>query len=101
MYSRIITTVPMAAILSTLLAIPCWNSSAAEPNEPAQLVVRNAKVVTVDAKFSITDAVAVRDGKIVALGADAVKMIGSGTQIIDAKGKTVLPGLYDSHVHPV
>ena len=101
MFSRIITTVSMAAYLIALIAMPFSDSSAAEPNEPAQLVVRNAKVVTVDAKFSITDAVAVRDGKIVALGADAVKRIGPETKVIDAKGKTVLPGLYDSHVHPV
>jgi predicted amidohydrolase YtcJ len=64
-------------------------------------VVLNAKVVTVDAKFSTTNAIAIRDGKIVALGDNAAKMIGPATKTITAKGNTVLPGLYDSHVHPV
>ncbi|HEV3439863.1 MAG TPA: amidohydrolase, partial [Gemmata sp.] len=89
------------ALPLALLSLFFTNSMPGALGQAAQLVIRNAKVVTVDQKFSVTDAVAVRDGKIVALGADAVKMIGSGTQIIDAKGKTVLPGLYDSHVHPV
>jgi predicted amidohydrolase YtcJ len=74
---------------------------AAEPLLAADLVISNAKVVTVDSKFSVTDAIAVRDGKIVALGADAKKLTGPGTRVIDAAGKTLLPGLYDSHVHPV
>jgi predicted amidohydrolase YtcJ len=71
--------------------------------EPADHIVHNAKVVTVDAKFSVAEAVAVQDGKILAVGtnADVLKLKGPKTQIIDAKGKMVLPGLYDSHVHPV
>jgi predicted amidohydrolase YtcJ len=79
-------------LLLTLLAAP-----------PADLIVHNAHVVTVDAKFSTAQAVAARDGKIVAVGtnADVLKLRGPKTKVIDAKGKTVLPGLYDSHVHPV
>ncbi len=70
---------------------------------PADLIVHNAHVVTVDAKFSTARAVAVADGKITAVGDDAtvLKHKGPKTRVIDAKGKTVLPGLYDSHVHPV
>src|SRR5207245_1266186 len=70
---------------------------------PADLIVHRAKVVTVDAKFSLAEAVAVRGGKIVAVGrdADVLKLRGPSTRVIDAAGKTVLPGLYDSHVHPV
>ncbi len=71
--------------------------------EPADLIVHKAKVVTVDAKFSIAEAIAVRDGRIVAVGAndDILKRRGPKTRVIDAAGKTVLPGLYDSHVHPL
>jgi predicted amidohydrolase YtcJ len=71
--------------------------------EPADLILHKAKVVTVDAKFSIAEAIAVRDGRIVAVGAndDVLKLRGPKTRVIDAAGKTVLPGLYDSHVHPV
>jgi predicted amidohydrolase YtcJ len=68
----------------------------------ADLIVHNGKLVTVDAKFSIAEAVAVKDGKIVAAGtgAEILKRKGPKTRLIDAKGKTVLPGLYDSHTHP-
>ena len=70
--------------------------------DPADLIVHNAKVVTVDAKFSLTQAVAVRGGKIVAVGTDAdvLKFKGANTRVLDAGGKTVMPGLYDSHTHP-
>jgi predicted amidohydrolase YtcJ len=69
----------------------------------ADLIVHHAKVLTVDAKFSVAEAVAVRDGKIVAVGADAdvLKFRGPKTRVIDADGKVVLPGLMDSHSHPV
>src|SRR4051812_44582325 len=69
----------------------------------ADLIVHHAKVVTVDAKFSIAEAVAVQDGKIVAVGTDAdvLKHRGTKTRVIDAGGKLVLPGLMDSHSHPV
>ena len=71
--------------------------------EPADLIVHHARVVTVDAKFSVAEAVAVRGGRVVAVGADADVLThrGSNTRVIDAGGKTVLPGLYDSHVHPL
>src|SRR5687767_12575749 len=69
----------------------------------ADLIVRRAKVVTVDAMFSVAEALAVRDGKIVAVGSDAdvMKHKGPKTTVIDADGKMVLPGLMDSHVHPI
>ncbi|MBI1830191.1 MAG: amidohydrolase family protein, partial [Planctomycetes bacterium] len=71
--------------------------------EPADLIVHNAKVLTVDAKFSIAEAIAVNGDRIVAVGAtaDVMKLMGSATKLIDAKGKTVMPGLYDSHTHPL
>lgn len=69
----------------------------------ADLIVHHARVVTVDGKFSIAEAVAVQDGKIAAVGTDAdvLKLKGSKTRVIDAGGKMVLPGLMDSHSHPV
>ncbi len=65
------------------------------------LIVHNAKLVTVDAKFSIAQAMAVRAGRIEAVGSNAaiLKLKGPGTRVEDLKGKTVLPGLMDSHVH--
>jgi predicted amidohydrolase YtcJ len=69
---------------------------------PADLIVHHAKVVSVDEKFHIYEAVAVKDGRVLALGEDeeTFKLSGPKTRIIDADGHTVLPGLYDSHMHP-
>ena len=69
----------------------------AEPD----LILHNGKVVTADAKFSIQQAVAVEAGRISAVGTNAemLKLRGAKTRLIDLQGKTVLPGLIDSHVH--
>jgi predicted amidohydrolase YtcJ len=74
-----------------------------EPKGPADLIIHHAKIVTLDAKSSIAEAVAVKDGRILALGDDEsiFKLSGPKTRIIDGNGQTVLPGLYDSHVHPL
>jgi predicted amidohydrolase YtcJ len=93
--------VGMALAAAAYLLPADSNAQAPAAPRPPELVVLNAKVITVDPKFSITNAVAIRDGKILALGDDAARRIGAATRVIDAHGKTVLPGLYDSHVHPV
>ena len=69
---------------------------------PADLIVHNAKVLTVDAKFTIAEAIAIKGDRIVAVGTNAhvLKHKAATTKLIDAKGKNVLPGLYDSHTHP-
>ncbi|MBY0526125.1 MAG: amidohydrolase, partial [Gemmataceae bacterium] len=68
----------------------------------ADLILHNGKVVTVDKRFSVHQAIAVKDGKVLKVGSDAdvLKTKGEKTEIHDLKGKTVLPGLIDSHVHP-
>jgi predicted amidohydrolase YtcJ len=69
----------------------------------ADMIIHNAKVITVDAKFGIAQAVAVKGDRILAVGTDAavLKHKAAKTKLIDAKGQTVMPGLYDSHTHPV
>jgi predicted amidohydrolase YtcJ len=91
---------PAGVLASILLAAPASFTFAAEP---ADLIIHNGKVVTVDAKSTVAEAVAVQGGKIVAIGtnADVLKLKGPKTHVIDAKEKLVLPGLYDSHVHSV
>ena len=66
-----------------------------------ELVIVNAKVVTVDDSFSIHQAIAVRDGRVLAIGTtDEIRALaGPSTRVVDAGGRTVLPGLIDSHVH--
>jgi predicted amidohydrolase YtcJ len=65
------------------------------------LAIINGKIITVDSKFSIAQAVAVKDGKIVAVGMnDEIKSLaGKGTKTIDLKGGAMLPGLNDTHCH--
>ena len=72
-----------------------------QPAAPPSHIFHNARIVTVDPQFRIVQAMAIRDGRIVAVGtsADIVKLAGAGTQQVDLGGKTVLPGLIDSHVH--
>lgn len=67
----------------------------------ADLVITNGKVITVDKDFSIKQAVAVQDGKILAVGAnDEIKaFIGSNTKVLDLKGKPIMPGINESHMH--
>jgi predicted amidohydrolase YtcJ len=65
------------------------------------MILHNGRVVTQDAQNSIHQAIAIRDGRIVASGANApiLAMREAGTQVIDLGGRMVLPGLIDPHVH--
>ena len=71
--------------------------------QDADTVLINGKILTADQKFTVQQALAVRDGKITALGTTGQirKMAGSKTQVIDLGGRTVIPGLIDSHLHAI
>ena len=89
-------------LLPLLLALA--SSIAATPGFAAPVTVfTNGKIVTVDAAFSVTDAMAVEDGRIVALGekAKAFAAEHADAKRVDLGGRMVLPGLMDSHAHPV
>jgi len=70
-------------------------------SEFADLVLLNGKVITVDKRFSLKEAVAIKNGKIIFVGktADADKFAGSRTKKIDLLGRTVVPGINDTHAH--
>lgn len=87
----------------TLLTLWMCFGVVAVAAEPADLVVHNGKIVTVDSEFNIVEAMAVDDGKIVAVGSktDVDEFISDSTKVVDLKGKMVLPGLIDSHVHAI
>jgi predicted amidohydrolase YtcJ len=74
----------------------------ASPEKAVDLVLVNGEVITVDAKDSIVQAVAVKNGKILKVGTSEqmAELIGAETEVLDLKGKTVTPGLIDAHVHP-
>lgn len=66
----------------------------------ADLVVIGADVYTVDSAKSWSDAVAVRDGRVVALGSEAVRdLVGPRTRVLQVPGGMVLPGFQDAHIH--
>jgi predicted amidohydrolase YtcJ len=66
---------------------------------PADLAVVNAKIYTVDSRMPQAKALAVKDGRLTAVGNDVSGYIGPATRVIDAKGAAVIPGLIDSHGH--
>ena len=65
------------------------------------IVLHNGKILTVDANFSTAEAVAITGDSFVAVGSDAdvMRLAGPGTQVLDLKGRTVVPGLVDTHSH--
>ncbi|WP_141679409.1 amidohydrolase family protein, partial [Ensifer adhaerens] len=67
------------------------------------LILHNGLVTTLDRTNPTASAVAIKDGKFLAVGDDRTIMVlaGSGTKVIDLKGKRVLPGLNDNHTHVV
>ncbi len=73
--------------------------SACTELEPVDLVLHNGKIVTVDDGFSIQEAVAVRDGRIVEVGGNDLVGRYVAQRTIDLEGKTVLPGFNDVHIH--
>ncbi|MCC9295223.1 amidohydrolase [Clostridium sp. MT-14] len=69
----------------------------------ADYAFKNGKVITVNEKDEIVEAVAVKGNKIVYTGTDEglEKIIDQGTKVIDLKGRTLMPGIIDSHYHPI
>ncbi len=69
--------------------------------QPADIVLRNGKIITADRDFSIKQAVAIKDGRFLGVGSDRdIRLLtGPRTRVIDLGGRTVIPGLIDSHIH--
>ncbi len=66
------------------------------------LILHHGKVVTVDQRFSVQEALAIKGNRILQVGRDeaVLKLKGPSTVLVDLGGQTVLPGLIDSHLHP-
>jgi predicted amidohydrolase YtcJ len=91
------------AMLSGFFILLSWGASTsfAETCESADLIVHNAKIVTMDSADRIVEAMAVRDGRIIAVGPNKEMdaCAGKETRKLDLKGQTILPGLIDVHTH--
>ncbi|MEY2919329.1 MAG: hypothetical protein RL261_634, partial [Pseudomonadota bacterium] len=91
-----------ARIAGTVIAWFCVFTCGTADARLADTVFLNGAVYTVDAAQPAAAAVAIAQGRIVYVGADAAarKYVGSKTRVIDLHGRTLLPGFQDSHLHP-
>src|SRR4051812_220409 len=87
----------LAAIIVTMAVV---HPAAAQQ---ADTILVNGKIVTVDRASSVREALAIRGGRIVAVGTNAElrRLAGSTTRVVDLQGRTVIPGLIDSHMHAI
>ena len=76
-------------------------STIAQSKQSPTLIVFNAKVHTLDNANTIAEAIAVQNGKIIKVGKSSsiLKLKTKNTKLVDAKGKTIVPGIFDSHMH--
>jgi len=79
-----------------------FSLAACTMENPADIIIVNGKILTVDTQFTIAEAVAIKDDKILAVGSngDIKKLADRKSEIFDAEGNTVIPGLNDAHMHP-
>ena len=87
----------LAALLSIALALPASAQSA----RFADLIITNARIYTVDDSRPVVSAMAIRDGRIAFTGSirEAMALKGANTKVVDAAGRTVIPGMVDAHAH--
>jgi len=87
------------ALLPLVVAVPLAAQSPAP--RPADLVVTNARIYTVDDARPVVTAMAVRDGKVLFTGSqrEAMALRGAGTRVVDLGGRPVIPGMVDAHAH--
>ena len=79
-----------------VLTVPAWA-------DPADILLVNGKIITLDDASSVHEALAIESGRIAATGSNEAmrKLAGPATEIIDLGGRTLIPGLIDSHVHAI
>ena len=90
--------IALIGLFSLFVLAGCQNKIAEK--ERVDLLVINANVYTVNEDFGRAEAFAIKDGKFIAVGlTDSLQAKYSAKKILDAKGKTILPGLIDAHCH--
>ena len=84
-----------------LAAAALLSAALARAQPPPELILFHGRIITVDSHDSIAQGVAIRDGRIIAIGTDrdVLRLAGAATRRIDLRGRTATPGLIDSHAH--
>jgi len=93
----------MKRLARLTLALLAASLASAAIAQPPDLVLLDGKIVTVDAGSSLREAIAIRDGKILRVGSTAEirRLAAPETRVVELRGRTVIPGLIDSHLHAV
>jgi predicted amidohydrolase YtcJ len=93
----------MKTAIALLLTLAAAGFSSPARAQDADTVLLNGKIVTLDSATPLAEALAVRDGWIIAAGrsADIRALAGSSTRVVNLAGRTVIPGLIDSHMHAI
>jgi predicted amidohydrolase YtcJ len=94
------TKLKLLVLLGASLCLAGANAQQSELSS-SDLVLTNGKILTMDGQSSIVEALAIKDGKILATGRNAsiTALVGPRTRVLDLAGKTVIPGLIDTHAH--
>ena len=87
--------------LSRVAAVVLVATGVSAQQSPPDIILSNGKIITVDDRFSIAQAVAIRGDRIIAVGTnqDIARLAGPNTRRIDLAGRAVVPGLIDNHAH--
>ena len=87
----------LIGLVAASLIASCFAQSSADR------VFRNGKIYTIDARGTIAQAIAIRDGRIVYVGTNdkLAPFIGASTKVTDLHGRFLMPGLIDGHLHPL
>ncbi len=94
---------PGSCSLIVMALIATVSAVARVQDQVPDLILHNGKVITVDEQFTVAEALAIRGDRIIAVGSDAdvLELAGPDTDHLDLRGSTVLPGLVDTHTHPL
>src|SRR5438552_7394428 len=91
------SAVRTALLLAILSAVSLMRAQQTAPD----MILSNGKIITVDERFTIAQAVAIKGDRIVAVvaNADIASLAGPNTRRIDLRGRSAIPGLIDNHMH--
>jgi len=98
-------TNPIARVIGFSASAAALGLAMAGPGraQTADLILLHGKILTLDERSSIREAMAVSEGRIAALGrsTEIMELAGRKTRVVDLHGRTVIPGLIDSHIHAI